>query len=79
LPFNVGLLRLRIFDIRGRLIRTLQSADPIGPRGEIVWDGRDDEQRKGRIGIYIVLMEAFDQRMGVLLEEKGTVILAGRL
>jgi hypothetical protein len=79
LPFEVGLLRLRIFDIRGRLIRVLQSGDPVGPRGELVWDGRDGEKRKARIGIYIILMEVYDQRMEVLTEAKGTVILAGRL
>jgi hypothetical protein len=79
LPLQIGLMRLRIFDIKGRVIRILQSADPVGSHGEIVWDGRDQEKRKARIGIYIVLMEVFDQRMGVLLEEKAAVILAGRL
>lgn len=79
LPLRTGIMRLRIFDIKGRLIRILRSVDPVGPRGEIVWDGRDQERRRVRIGVYIILLEVYDQQEQVVLEEKGTVIVAGRL
>jgi hypothetical protein len=50
-------LTLRVYDVRGRLIRTLIQSEPQ-VAGEIIWDGRDDKNRMVRVGIYIVLAEA---------------------
>lgn len=79
LPFQVSVVRLRIYDVRGRLIRTLANNEPAGPRGEVIWDGLDDDRRKARMGIYVLLLEAIDDRGGVVETTKATVVLAGRL
>jgi hypothetical protein len=50
-------LTFKIYDVRGRLIKTLMEDEPQ-VAGEIIWDGRDDENRMVRVGIYIVLAEA---------------------
>ncbi len=50
-------LTLKIYDIKGRLVKTLMEGEPQ-VTGEMVWDGRDDESRIVRVGIYIVLAEA---------------------
>jgi len=52
------LLRIRIFDNTGRLVRTLADNLPAGSEGEFVYDGRDDNGRALRIGIYILFVEA---------------------
>ncbi|MDH3252711.1 MAG: lamin tail domain-containing protein, partial [Ignavibacteria bacterium] len=79
LQLTVSLMSVRIYDVRGRLIRRLANAEPAGPRGDLVWDGRDDERRVARIGMYVVFLEAIDERGGVLETVKGVVVLAARM
>ncbi len=76
---DVGMVRLRIFDARGRLIRNLANNEPIGSQGEVVWDGRDDDGRKARIGPYILLLEAVDGTPGVIETAKAVVVVATSL
>jgi hypothetical protein len=49
-------LTLKIYDIEGRMIKALFEDEPQ-ISGEITWDGRDDENRMVRVGIYIVWVE----------------------
>ena len=70
---------MRIYDIQGRLIRTLANSEPSGSRGEIIWDGFDDNRNKARIGIYVVLLEALDASGGNVQALKGVVVVATRL
>lgn len=78
-PLSVSTIRVRIYDAVGRRIRTLANNDPAGARGGIVWDGLDDEKRKARVGIYVVLFEAIDDRGGVIETAKAAVVVAARL
>jgi len=79
IPIDVSTISIRVYDIRGRLIRQLATHEAAGARGDIVWDGRDDENQKARIGMYIVYLEALDIKGGVLETAKGVVVLAARL
>lgn len=79
LPLTVSMIRIRLYDAVGRKIRTLANNEPSGSRGSIVWDGMDDEKQKARIGVYIVLIEAIDDRGGVVETAKGVVVVAARL
>ena len=72
-------VRIRIFDIKGRLLRTLVNNQASGPEGAIVFDGLDEEKRKLRLGIYIVFLEALDSRKGIVETVKTTVVVAARL
>jgi hypothetical protein len=78
-PLQVSVIRIRIFDVKGRLIRTLANSEPSGSTGQTVWDGRDDDNTRARIGMYIVFLEAIDDRGGILETAKGVVVLAARL
>ncbi len=71
-----ALVRARIFDARGRLVRTLEDARLAGRTGELIWDGLDDDQRTLRMGIYVVLFEALDTNGGTAEAFKETVVLA---
>ncbi len=75
----VTLVRLSLYDIVGRPIRRLLDNAPGVSQGETVWDGRDDQGRIARIGIYIILLECLDERGGTTSGAKGTVVLAGPL
>ncbi len=79
LPLTVSMIRARVYDATGRKIRTLANNEPSGSRGSIVWDGMDDDKQKARIGVYIVLLEAIDDRGGVVETAKRVVVLAAKL
>lgn len=79
MPLTVAMIRVRIYDAVGRRIRTLASNEPSGAQGTIVWDGLDDDKRRARVGIYIVFLEAIDDRGGVVETAKAVVVLAAKL
>ena len=79
LPTTAALVRIRIFDGKGRLIRTLANGEPSGAHGQIIWDGFSDDRNKARIGIYIVLIEALDGNGSAVQAMKGVVVVAAKL
>lgn len=79
LPLTTSLIRISVFDRRGRMIRTLANSELAGPSGEIIWDGLDGEQQRARIGPYIVYIEAIDGQGGIIATAKGVVVVATRL
>ena len=57
--------RVRIFDVNGRLIRTLQENTLLDPGpGSFFWDGRNDKMEKALIGMYVVVFEVVNQQSG---------------
>jgi hypothetical protein len=79
LPELRSAIRVRIFDMRGRLIRTLNENQFTGSKFNIVWDGMDETGRRARIGIYLIFMEAINESRGILRELKCSVVLAQKL
>jgi hypothetical protein len=79
LPSPAAYLRLYLFDVRGRRVRTLADGQRSGSQGDLLWDGKNDAGDSLKMGIYIVYLEALDDRRGVVCRRKGTVVLAGRL
>lgn len=78
LASDAALVRLRVFDGAGRLVRTLEDAVLGGNAraGTITWQGRDDENRPLRVGIYVLLLEALDVQGGRTEAHKAVVVLA---
>jgi len=70
------LIRIRIFDRYGRLVRNLVHGEPAGFEGSYIWDGRTDDGQTNRIGIYIILLEAYNSSTGRTLQFKETAVLA---
>ncbi len=79
LTFSGGVLRIRIFDSVGRLVRILASEEPTGASGGIAWNGLDDSGRRVPIGIYIILLDAYDPATGRTESAKGIVVVATKL
>lgn len=79
LPASAGMMNLKIFDSKGRLIRTLANNEPTGPEGKLIWDGMNDDNRKVNMGIYIIILEAFDVNGRNVNRLKGVVVVGGRL
>ncbi|WP_020404095.1 lamin tail domain-containing protein [Gracilimonas tropica] len=70
------LLHVRIFDRYGREVRELADGKQAGFEGSLIWDGLTDNNRKNRVGIYIVLFEAYNSANGKNKTFKETVVLA---
>jgi hypothetical protein len=79
LPTSTSLIRITIFDIKGRSLRTLANAELSGPRGEIVWDGLDDGKQRARIDPYILFLEAIDSQGGTIAAAKAVIVVATKL
>lgn len=79
LPLTTALIRITIFDLKGRLLRTLANCELSGSHGEIVWDGLDDSKQRVRIGCYVVFVESIDGEGGILATAKGVVVVATKL
>ena len=53
-----AMVDLRIYDVRGRLVRTLVVRDEQGPgRQSVVWRGRDDRGRAVATGVYLYRLQ----------------------
>jgi hypothetical protein len=78
LPLRRGMMDVRIFDVRGRMVRWLVNNEPCASQGGVVWDGRDGQGRKVRIGIYVVLLRFWGDT-GELSAVKGLVVVGGKL
>lgn len=79
IPAQAAVIRIRVYDSQGRLMRTLADGEPSGSHGELIWDGFDDSRRRVRMGIYVVLLEARDANSGNIQTLKSTVVVAARL
>jgi len=51
-------VRLAVYDVRGRLVRTLVDEHVAAGDRTVVWDGRDERGREVGSGVYFCLMEA---------------------
>ena len=66
IPFSIAQadlhVRLKIYSVAGRLVRTLVDGPlPAGPQ-EVVWDGTDTHQHPVASGVYVYLLETPDFR-----------------
>jgi hypothetical protein len=76
LPAAPSLVRARIYDARGRKVRTLEDARLAGRTGELIWNGRDDAGNRVRVGVYVVLFEAVRAGAGTTTRLKAPVVVA---
>ena len=69
---------VRIFDSIGRQVRFLIKNQSLAQKGNWMWDGHDESGQKLNIGVYIILVEVFDQE-GHTKASKKTCTLTDRL
>ena len=72
------LATVKIYDAKGRLVKTLFENELLGQEGSLKWNGITDEGRKARIGIYIILAEIFSPTKEAM-QFKSTCVVAGQL
>ena len=79
LPYPSARVNIRIFDVKGRLIRFLAKAQMAGPHSEYEWDGKKDNGEYANIGMYIIHLEAVSETFVGKFEAKYVVILGRKL
>ncbi len=50
-------VRLRVYDVAGRVVRTLEQGEAPAGETTMAWDGRDDAGRRASDGLYLVALE----------------------
>lgn len=75
----IAQVRIKIFDSKGRLVRTLLNNQASGSSGSVVFDGLDNDGNALRIGIYIIFLEALNDNSGVVETVKSVVVIARKL
>lgn len=73
---KIAQVKVKIFDSKGRLVRTLENNQASGSEGSIVFNGLDENNNPLRIGIYIALIEAINQNNGVTEKIKAAIVVA---
>ncbi len=73
---KIAQVRVKIFDSKGRLVRTLGNNIASGSKGSIIFNGLDDYNNPLRIGIYIALIEAINQNNGSTERMKTAIVVA---
>lgn len=76
---TVSRVRIRIFDSKGRFIKTIANNQAVGSNGTIIFDGLDNNNNPLKIGIYIVLFEAVNSKNVTVDVMKEVVVVARKL
>jgi len=79
LPVPYARINLRIFDTNGRLVKFLARNELAGNYSSFFWQGDWEDGKSGRIGAYIVHLEAISEPYKEKYEVKKVVVLAGKL
>ncbi len=79
LPVATATVNLKVYDLRGRLIRFLVNNRPAAAHSSVTWNGEDDRGQVARVGIYVVFLQALNAQAGVLTAQKQAVVLAKQL
>ncbi len=77
--FSKGTIRVNIYDVKGRMVRTLANNEQTGSERTFLFNGYSDNNEKLGIGLYIVLIEAIDQTRGEPVTVKAPLVIAAKL
>ena len=69
---------LKIFDWHGMPVCDLVRNEPVGTSGEWIWTGKQKDGKRSRLGVYIVLLELYDQN-GMVKRFKKACSITDRL
>jgi len=75
LPEVLSTATVRVFDLKGRLLKKLINQELEASGGEIIWDGSNKNGKKLPVGIYIILMDAVSRETEKVYQAKTTVVV----
>ena len=66
---------MRLFDIEGRLVRTLIDEEQYAGPGQMMWNGRDELREVVPVGVYICHLEATDRVKGETTTDQVPIVV----
>jgi hypothetical protein len=66
---------LRLYDIEGRVVRTLVDEEQYAGPGQAIWNGRDELREVVPIGVYICHLEATDRDKGSTTTDQAPIVV----
>ena len=75
LPEPIFKINIRIFDMKGRMIRWLTDQQWVGSQGTVIWDCKNENGNVVPIGIYIVHLEGGGKQSGKIYEKTATMVI----
>jgi len=75
LPFKQAHITTSVFDVNGRIIKTILNNQFTASTGTFVWDGRNNENFALASGAYIVFIEAVDESTQKTHTEKLLLVI----
>lgn len=79
MPVPYAWISLRIFDVNGRLVKFLVENRNIGPEFSVTWNGNWEDGKTGRIGAYVIHLQAISEAYKKKYEVKEVVYIGGKL
>lgn len=76
LPDIISRCTIRVYDLKGRLQRKIVDQDFVASQQEIIFDGRDEDNKMLYPGIYIILLEAVTANNNKVVRLQETVVIA---
>ena len=76
---EVHFVKIRIFDRLGRIICELKNYSPSGSKGQLFWDGKNQNGQIVPMGSYIVLIEGFNSENQNKETIKKVIVVAKKL
>jgi hypothetical protein len=75
----ISQIRIRVYDSKGRFVRSIVNNQITGSKGTILFDGLDENKNPLKIGIYIILFEAINTNNRIIEAFKEVVVVARKL
>ena len=77
LNFSYATVNMEIFDIKGRLVKTILNCFSSPPCFSVIWNGRDQNGNRVQSGIYILHFLASDNKTGKTITLQECIVVAG--
>ena len=72
---GVNKISVKIFDLKGRLLKTISNQNVTSAKGSIIWDGKDSNDKNLPIGIYIVNLSGSGLHNKIIYNKSKTVVI----
>ncbi len=75
LPEPISKINIRIFDMKGRMIRWLTDQQWVAAQGTVIWDCKNEQGNVVPIGMYIIHMEASGKQSNKIYEKTTKMVI----
>ncbi|MEA2104050.1 MAG: lamin tail domain-containing protein [Candidatus Cloacimonadota bacterium] len=75
LPEIISEVNVRVFDVKGRLIKIIADQDWVGSKGSLLWDCKDEAGKVMPVGIYIIHLEAGGKNSEKVYHKVKTMVI----